>query len=270
MSEQADAAQNPLAAAGYRAMQGALYGSEALDYADITYSQAEATGLGSAFRGIAGMNAARPFLTGGIVAFTAAKAIDVGARSLTAAGRDSLQTSDFVDLAGGLAGSWELTGGRNGPLNLLNYRPNFAGEVVDGQATLGANKVLRYAPPSGPSARVAHDLYVRGVVGSDYAVPTRVQTPWSEGNTGVRIFDARSFRTGMLLEGNTTDWDNIDWETFNRKMTQIATDKVLLRTRRVPGIAWFGTTPLASKGLGGVIASELRSAGIPYYVVETK
>ena len=66
LGSNSDAADNPLTRAGYQAIQGALYGSEALDYADITYAQAEATGLGAGFRGLAGIKAARPWLARGI------------------------------------------------------------------------------------------------------------------------------------------------------------------------------------------------------------
>jgi hypothetical protein len=209
----------------YNGVRYATYPMEATSQFAATYAQAEATGVGSVARVCALQPVLKPIFLGA----TAAKGVDVGTRALTAEGRDSLTVGDFTDLGLGLWGSYHVTGGHNGPLNPFNWELNVAGEVVDGQVTLGANKLLRYVPPeSEPTPRYTHDAYVRDVLGRDAAQEKVVPTRWSDGRYGIRRYDGFDARTGTYFEGNTTPWGDISWEKFNDKITQIAKDKDLV------------------------------------------
>jgi len=267
--------QNPGERAALRTIQAASYPMEATSDAALTYSAFEGTGLGSAGRSLytapkLGL-VFRPAIKGVTYGLTANQALGMGSQ-IANGNASSLTVNDFVDLGFGLYGSYHLAGGRNGYLDPRNYNwasPN--GVSVDGQVAFGAN---RWLPVSynGPSATYTHNQYVIDVLGRGTAQTRRIPTYWSQGNAGMRIYDGFSTINGTAFEGNTTPWNEMTWGKFNQKMTQIAADKAILNTPDSPvkRVIWFGTQPLPSTGYGGVIGAELRAAGIPYYVVNTK
>lgn len=161
------------------------YGSyvpEGLADFDLMYSQAEATGVGSAGRVLYGARGvvgavARPAIRWGTVGLTGGKALSVGSQ-IYAGNAGSLTVNDFVELGVGAYGSYHLAGGRNGFLDPRNYdwlSPN--GASVEGQVTFGANRWLPVSYKQ-PSATYTHNQYVIDVLGRDLAQVRRIPTPW--------------------------------------------------------------------------------------------
>jgi hypothetical protein len=138
------------------------YPVQALAVGDFEYAQFESSGMGTGVRWLTtAPRVARyavPALRGTVYTATALKAGDM-AYTVYQGNADTLTVNDFMDLGWGLYGSYHLSGGRAGPMNPLNWRLNVTGEVVDGQAALGANRLVRYVGPGTSEAQMTPSAY---------------------------------------------------------------------------------------------------------------
>jgi RHS repeat-associated protein len=114
-----------------------------------------------------------------------------------------------------------------------------------------------------PNWTFIHNQYVKFV--RPGALEKSFKTPWGQ----TRRYDDFDEATKTAFEGNTAPWSTLDPETFSRKMDQIGSDSALLKDPQsgIKRIIWFGTEPLPTTGLGGIIQRALEDAGIHYWVV---
>ncbi|MDB5347772.1 MAG: hypothetical protein JWP89_6149 [Schlesneria sp.] len=119
-----------------------------------------------------------------------------------------------------------------------------------------------------PSAKNVHDRFVQKV--RPGATERVFETPWSIGKgLGSRKFDDFDKATLTGFEGNTTPWSRMTQEQLSRKLDQVGSDFVLLKTdTNIKRIVWFGTEPLPTRGLGAKLRQALQEAGIEYWVVK--
>ena len=117
---------------------------------------------------------------------------------------------------------------------------------------------------TGPAdAKYVHDQYAKFVRGGELN-PKRI-----EGSLGLREYDdyeeIGEVKTGF--EANTTPWDEVTQEQFDRKLEQIGKDFANLREGLIHEVIWFGTHRFPDTGLGAELKAALDQAGILYWHV---
>jgi len=145
---------------------------------------------------------------------------------------------------------------------------------VDPYDVLGGGKVLvggivrwgsRRMPlfVNGRSAKAVHDEYLEYV--RPGSLERTFRPPWtSRSGLGSRRLDdydvINEVRIGF--EANTTPWARMTREKLAHKLDQASADFSLLVQNKIDRMIWFGTEPLPTTGLGGILRKTLEDAGI--------
>jgi RHS repeat-associated protein len=199
-------------------------------------------------------------------------AVPYGAQpTLTSAGDVLWQLADY-ETAGDLDNFYDAVG------NVVARRAHgLEAPDVDPYDLAGGGKILvagvfrRVGMPlfvNGRTAKAIHDEYLQYVRPGARERTFRFAWTTRSGLGSRRVDDYKIINGERIgFEANTTPWARMTPEKLSHKLDQVAADFALVKQGNLDRVIWFGTEPLPTTGLGGILRSALEESQIPYWVV---